>query len=110
MKLIIQLQRPRTPGAVPTDRNDEMKARIATRCERAARALISVNMWAEETGVMFPDRLVGEDPTADLTGTDPMLYGLETSAGSLANLDKLIAENGQVPPTGNTLHAGNLIS
>ena len=48
-------------------------------------------------GVEFPDRLVCEDSTTDLTTTDPTLYGI----------DKLIAENGQISPVESTLHAGD---
>ena len=108
-KLLIQLQRLRTLGVVSTDRNDydEVIARIATRCERAAHALINVNTWAKTMGVQFPNGLVGEDPTTDLTGTDSTLYETEALAGSLANLDKLIAANGQIPPARGTLHARN---
>ena len=108
-KLLIQLQRLRTLGVVSTDRNDydEVIARIATRCERAAHALINVNTWAKTMGVQFPNGLVGEDPTTDLTGTDSTLYVTEILDGSLANLDELIATNGQIPPARSTLYTGD---
>ena len=53
---------------------------------------------------LCPDGLVGEDLTADFTGIDPTLYKTETSAGPL---DKLIEENGQIPPLESTSHVGD---
>jgi hypothetical protein len=76
MKLKAQLQRLRTLRVVTSDRNDcdEVKTRVAACCERAAQALIDVEMLADRMGISFPTKLMGEDPTTDLTGTDFMLY------------------------------------
>ena len=54
-------------------------------------------------GIHFPTKLVGEDPTTDLTRTNFKLYNTEALEGSLANLDKLMAACGQVSPAWGTV-------